>query len=86
MMDERRRTLIAATLTTLIADAEAELARAEREHAEALAMAPAPDDPEDVAYVTELRAETGAEVYAAKAVADALEDARHELLHGESAA
>lgn len=85
-MDERRRTLIAATLTTLIADAEAELARAEREHAEAMALEIDADDPEDAAYVAETRAETGAEVYAAKAVADALESARHELLHGESAA
>ena len=30
----------------------------------------------------ETRAETGAEVYAAKAVADALEEARHKVLYG----
>ena len=83
-MDGNSRAL--AVLDALIANAEAKVISAEKEHAEALAMAPATDDPEDVAYVTELRAETGAEVYAAKAVADALEDARHELLHGESAA
>ncbi len=85
-MDEFHRTLIAATLTTLIADAEAELARAEREHAEAMALEIDADDPDDAPCVAEWRSETGAEVYAAKAVCDALEDARHELLHGESAA
>ena len=68
-----------AKIEAMIADAEAELTRAEKERDEALAMAPAPDDPEDVAYVTELRAETREATEAAKAVCDALNEARHEV-------
>ena len=79
-MDEFRRALIREKFADLIRDAEAELHRAEKEHAESLAMKPTPDDPEDAAYVAELRSETGAEVYAAKAVCDALLEAEGEVL------
>ena len=76
-MDGNSRAL--AVLDALIANAEAKVISAEKEHAEALDMMPNYRDQDDVAYVDERRSETGAEVYAAKAVADALSEARHEL-------
>ena len=76
-MDGNIRAL--AVLDALIADAEVALIRAEKEHAEAIAMTPDPGDPEDVAYVTGLRSETGEIAEAAKAVCDALNEARHEV-------
>ena len=84
-MDEFRRALIREKFADLIRDAEAELHRAETAHAEALAMKPDPDDPDDAPCVAEWRSETGAEVYAAKAVCDALLEAEGEVL-GEDAA
>ena len=75
-----RMKMIREAFDALIADAEAELTRAELEHALAMARVIDTDDPGDVAHVQEWREQTGAEVYAAKAVADAIENARNAAL------
>lgn len=84
-MDEFHRELIRAKFAVLIRDAEAELKRAEEEHADALALKHCPDDPGVADHIAETRYWTGAEVYAAKAVCDALMEAAGEVL-GEDAA
>ena len=72
--------IIGKVFAALISDAEAELVRAKAEHQHALDRVVDPGDSEDAAYTTQVRDETGAEVYAATAVADALIEARDEAL------
>ena len=75
-----RIALIEAAFDALIADAEAELARAKIEHQYAMDRVVDPDDPDDAAYTAQERADTGAEVCAATAVADALIEARDQTI------
>lgn len=81
-----RMKMIREAFDAMIADAEAELTRAQREHKLAMAREIDTDDPGDVAHVQKWREETGAEVYAAKAVADALVEVQHEVLYRAAAA
>lgn len=82
-MDEKRAALIADAFAEMIRRAEDELVAAEIAHRSALACEVDADDPEDVSFVEQDRADTGAEAYAARRVADALIEAEAIALRDE---